>query len=211
MENFEKPKGFAKNVENIWYHYKYVILIALAALIMIGVATFQMVTRKDPDVFIYHASTRGLSLASQDSFLGAMRSVASDYNGDGEVVVDFKEDIYIPNEVKTSENAMTATESFNHELAYGECLIYIMDRSFFNGNKQFMADLSDVLDEVPEYAIDGRGILLKDLPGYNKLAGLGDFEDESYLCLRAKKRGMNEDYYAQHEDFFKKLVEYTGN
>ena len=211
MESFEKPKGFVKNIENIWYHYKYVILISLAALIMICVGMFQMFSRKKPDVFIYHASTRGLAIASQESFIGAMKSVAKDYNGDGEVVVDFKEDIYIPNEVKMNENAMTATESFNHELAYGECLIYIMDKSFFNGNKQYMTDLAAVLDEVPDFAVDGKGILLKDLPGYNKIAGLSDFEEESYICLRAKKIGMSEDYYADHADFFKNLVEFDGN
>ncbi len=207
----EKPKGLKKNLENIWYHYKYVILIALAALIMVSVAMAQYLSKKEPDVFVYHITTQGLTAASQDDFRTSMALIASDYNGDGVVTVDFKQEVYIPslNEVKQNPSDMTAAERFNLELALGDCVIYILDETFYQGNKDFMCDLEEVLGYLPDSAANERAIKLSSLPAYTKLAGLRDMEPDAYLCLRQKRVGMDEKEYAAHIDYMKKLIEFT--
>lgn len=204
-----KPKGFVKNIENIWYHYKYVILISLAALIMISVAMTQYLTKKTPDIYVYHIATSGLTAASQDDFRESMKLIAEDYNGDGTVMVEFKEEVYIPNEVRTNTNELTVSERFNLELALGDCVIYIMDKSFYLGNRDYMCNLKDVLGYLPENAYDERAVMLSDLPAYTRVPGLQDFDPESYLCLRKRRTGMDEEEYAAHVDFFKKLIEFV--
>ncbi len=207
--NDTKPRGFRKNMENIWYHYKYVILVALAALLMFSVAFAQSFSKKEPDISVYHISTVGLTASSQDNFRESMKLIADDYNGDGRVVIDFKEEVYVPEKVNANPNELSASDRFNLELALGDCVIYIMDGTFYRGNKDYMCTLESVLGYLPDCAYDECAIRLCDLSGYANIPGLRDFDEDSYLCLRKKRSGMDEAVYAAHADYFKKLVEFT--
>ena len=211
----EKPKGFVKNIENIWYHYKYVILALVIALVVFITATVQFFSKKEPDIFIYHITSSGLTASSQDDFRESMKLIVEDYNGDGVVAIDFKEDVYILGEIKTNPTELSTIERFKLELALGECVIYIMDENFYKGNREYMCNLSDVLGYTPEFAYDEKAIRLSDLPGYpdndtkdEVLPGLKDFSEDSFLCIRLKRTGMDEQKYEYHVDFFKKLVEF---
>ncbi len=206
----KKTFNFVKFIDNIWYHYKYVILFLIAVIIMVSVVAYQSVTQKEPDVFIYHISTEGLTASSKDSFRNSMALIAEDYNGDGVVTVDFKEEVYVPASAEAYiQGGLTVTESFNLELALGECVIYIMDESFYNGNKQYMADIEQAIGYLPDCTVDNKAILLSDLPAYRRLPGLMDLPAESYICLRERRTGMDEKAYEAHIDYFKKLVEFV--
>lgn len=208
--NNSKPKSFIKYIDNIWYHYKYVIVIVFVAIIVFSIALFQTLSQKEPDIFVYHISTQGLTASSKESFSKTMALAAKDYNEDGIVTVDLKEEVYTPSlQTVQAYGQLSVTESFNLELALGECMIYIMDKSFYEGNKQYMKRLDEAIGYIPEFAYEDKAILLSDLPGYKDLPGLHDFAPESYLCLREKRTGMNEDAYNAHMDFLKNLVEYS--
>ena len=138
-----------------------------------------------------------------------MKLIAKDYNGDGTVNIDFKEEVYIPEMINSSPNELSSSDKFNLELAIGDCVIYIMDESFYRGNKQYMCDLEDVLGYLPDMAYDDRALLLSALPAYKTVPGLRDFDPNSYLCLRQKRVGMKDSVYDAHVDFFKRLVEFV--
>lgn len=207
--NDTKPQTLAKKIENLWYHEKYVILAILAALIMVGFALAQSLSKKAPDISVYHISQIGLTASSQDNFRESMKLIAKDYNGDGTVNIDFKEEVYIPEMINSSPNELSSSDKFNLELAMGDCVIYIMDESFYRGNKQYMCDLEDVLGYLPDMAYDDRALLLSALPAYKTVPGLRDFDPNSYLCLRQKRVGMKDSVYDAHVDFFKRLVEFV--
>ena len=207
--NDTKPQTLAKKIENLWYHEKYVILTILAALIMVGFALAQSLSKKTPDIAVYHISQIGLTASSQDNFRESMKLIAKDYNGDGTVNIDFKEEVYIPEMINSSPNELSSSDKFNLELAMGDCVIYIMDESFYRGNKQYMCDLEDVLGYLPDMAYDDRALLLSALPAYKTVPGLRDFDPNSYLCLRQKRVGMKDSVYDAHVDFFKRLVEFV--
>ena len=208
--NTSNPKSFIKFVDNLWYHYKYVIIIVLASIIVLSIALFNTFSQKEPDIFIYHISTQGLTAVSKENFTKTMSLAAKDYNGDGVVTVDLKEEVYTPSlHTVQAYGQLTVTESFNLELALGECMIYIMDRNFYEGNKQYMKRLDEAIGYMPEFAYEDKAILLSDLPGYRNLPGLHDFANESYLCLREKRTGMDENAYNAHMDFLKNLIEYN--
>lgn len=207
--NSNNPKSFIKFVDNLWYHYKYVIIIALASIIVLSIALFNTVSQKEPDIFIYHISTQGLTAASKENFTKTMVLAAEDYNDDGVITVDLKEEVYTPSlHTVQAYGQLTVTESFNLELALGECMIYIMDKNFYEGNKQYMKRLDEAIGYMPEFAYEDKAILLSDLPGYKNLPGLHDLAPESYLCLREKRTGMDENAYKAHMDFLKNLIEY---
>ncbi len=210
MDKDTRPRGFVKNVENIWYHYKYVILVCLAALLMISVALAQSLSKKTPDISVYHISMYGLTASSQDNFRESMKLIAKDYNGDGNIAVDFKEEVYVPQKVNTKPNELSASDRFNLELALGDCVIYIMDDSFYRGNREYMSSLEEVLGYTPAAAYDECAFRLSDLKASALLPGLQDFEENSYLCLRKKRSGMSDKDYEAHIDFFKRLVEFSG-
>jgi hypothetical protein len=174
---------------------------------MISVATCQAVSKKTPDVFVYHISTKGLSVAAKEHFIQNVELVAGDYNNDGAVKADFKEDVYIPDQISTVQTGLSATDSFNFELALGDCIIYIMDKNFFESNKEYMADLSEITGVNIDNVVDGKGIKISDLPSYKKLSGLAYFKDE-YISIKKKKDGMNEKEYNNHVLFFEALLNY---
>ena len=205
-----KPKTLAKKIENLWYHDKYIILAILAALIMVGFALAQSLFKKTPDISVYHISQVGLTASSQDNFRESMKLIAKDYNGDGTVNIDFKEEVYVPEMMNSKPNELSSSDKFNLELALGDCVIYIMDESFYRGNKQYMCDLEDVLGYLPDAAYDDRAILLSALPAYKTVPGLRDFDPNSYLCLRQKRAGMKDSVYEAHVDYFKRLVEFVA-
>ena len=205
MSESEKPRTLIAKIDNIWYHYKFVILIGLAALVMVSVSTCQMLSQKTADVYLYHISLHGLTLSSQASFKGAMAEIADDYNGDGKVIAEMKEETFVPREV-AAYGEPTTIDSFNLELATGECVVFFLDESFYRGNRDYMADLADVFGETPEGAFDEKAFRLGDLPKYKTVAGLCDMDEDTYLCLRKQRVGMDQTHYDAHVRFFRALA-----
>ena len=103
---------------------------------------------------------------------------------------------------------MTETQRFNMELGmFGECVIYIMDPSFFTPNNAFIASLEDILGYVPQNAVQNKGIVLSDLIAY-KTTELINFPENYVICVVDKKDRFDDNYYKGNVEFFKKLVEY---
>lgn len=209
----QNEKSLVKTIENIWYHYKWLILLGAFFLIFFTICSVQMASNKEPDVFMYHVSTEGLTLNSVEKLTDSLSAFAHDYNDDGTVNVDFKEEIYVPDVMSTGATQLSVTDSFNLELFAGECVIYIMDESFYEGNKEFMADLTDILGYLPESAYDSKSLLLAELPAYKTTPGLCDLPAESFICFRKNRVGLNEmdpDVYENNLDYFRKFVEFVS-
>ena len=205
----QSEKSLVKFFENIWYHYKWVILICCFFAFVFVVGTVQMVSNKNPDVFIYHVAAQGITKNSIDSLTDNLSTFAEDYNEDGHVTVDYKEEIYVPNAISSGQGQLSVTDSFNLELFAGECVIYIMDESFYRGNSDFMVDLVDILGYVPESAYDSKALLLSELPAYGNTPGLRDLPAESFICVRKERIGINEmddEVYDNNLDYLRKLV-----
>ncbi len=209
---------FLKWIDNFWYHNKAATIIGVFALIIVVIGMTQFLTKNEPDVFIYSVghNVDNLTAVASDSFKDDMAAYfAQDYNGDGKVVVDYKEDAFVM--VKTEEgnryvydpNAqMTETQRFNLELGMGDCVIYIMEPAFFNANTDYLADLQDVLGETPKNAVSGKGIEVSNLKAYRNTA-LSRFPEDYVICVSRKKSNFSDDYYAGNIEFFKNLVEYN--
>ena len=205
-------KSLVKFFENIWYHYKWAILICSFFVIILIIGTVQSFSNKKPDVFIYHVADRGIIANSVEDLTESLSEFAFDYNGDGAVTVDFKEEIYIPDVISAGQGQLSVTDSFNLELFAGECVIYIMDESFYRGNTEFMVELEDILGYLPESAYDNKALLLSQLPAYSTIPGLRDLPAESFICVRKERVGLNEmdeDVYENNLDYFRRFVEFV--
>lgn len=209
--NENRENSLIKFAENIWYHYKWAIMIVSFFVVVLVVCITQQMSNKKPDVFIYHVSSAGLTATSVENLRDCLSGFAVDYNGDGVVNVDYKEEIYIADTISVAGGQLSVTDSFNLELFAGECVIYIMDESFYKGNSDYMVSIEDILGYLPDGAYDDKALLLSELPAYKTAPGLCDLPRESFICVRKKRIGLNEmdsKDYDNNLDYFRKFVEF---
>ncbi len=217
-ENQKKEKlSFLKWIDNFWYHHKVVVILAVVAIVMITVASVQLLTKKDPDVFIYYVGETNITMNSEQLCTQVEEMFAYDGNEDGVVDVHFKKDEYVM--VKDSAGKRQAVDEssevdivqrFNLELASGDCVIYIMDPSYFENNLNYLEDVNKVLGYNDKRAVKGKGFRLGDLPVYKNTA-LKHLPEDYYICVRLKKNSFSNSYYKSNVECFKKMVEYQPN
>jgi len=219
----KEKMSFLKWVDNFWYHNKAAVVIGFFAAIIVIVCSVQWFSKKDPDVFIYFVGHGKLSAGAAEEFVEDMELYfADDYNGDGHVVVDYKEDAFIMEQTPDGNRYVSGdpnsnvqfnkTQRFALELGVmtGDCVIYIMEPAFFHANTQYIADLEDVLGYVPESAIKGKGIPLSKLKAYKNLS-LNRYPSDYIICMARKKDIFTDEYYNGNAKFFKNLIEYNVN
>lgn len=214
----QEKKSFLKWVDNFWYHNKAAVIISFFVITGLVIGLTQLISKKSPDVFIYYVGHGKLSDVASDEFKDQMEYYfASDYNGDGHVTVDYKEDAFVM--VHTEEGdryvydpsaQMTETQRFNLELGMGDCVVYIMEPAFFNANTDYIADLEDVLGYLPKKQVSGKGIKVSDLKAYRNTA-LNRYPSDYVICMAVQKRGFTDEYYNGNAEFFRNLVEYKPN
>ena len=216
MSDMKEKMTFLQWIDNFWYHNKAATIIGAFAILLVSVASCQFFTKKPPDVFVYSVGESGIAPKAADEFRSDMQDrFASDVNNDGKVVVDLKSDTFVMVDDGTGKKyvydpsqQMTETQRFTMELGmFGECVVYIMDPSFFIPNVAYFASLEDVLGYTPENALEGKGIVLSDLIAY-KTTSLIHFPEEYVICVVEKKDRFDDKYYEGNVEFFKKLVEY---
>lgn len=207
---------FLQWLDNFWYHYKVHTVIALFALAIVIVGSWQFFSREEHDVFIYVVGESGLAAADSDAFMNEMsEKFTTDKNGDGKKIVDMKiekfimtEDANGRKEVYNPNEQLTASERFNLELAAGECVVYIMQPDFFYANLDYLEDLQDAIGYLPENAVNKKGIALSDLPSYKATMTLSYFPEDYIICLADKENRIDDDYYEGNVEFFKNLIEF---
>ena len=208
--------SFREWIDNVWYHYKAPIIIGFFAILLVSFATAQMITKEEPDVFIYSVGDAALSAKAADEFKEDMSvKFAKDTNGDGKAVVDLKSDTFTMVQTEDGKkyvynpnNQMTETQRFNMELGMGECVVYIMEPGFFTPNLAYIAPLESYLGYLPENAVNGRGIKLGDLIAYRSTKLFNTFPEDYIICLAAKRDRFDEEYYEGNAQFLKALIEY---
>ncbi len=217
--NDKEKMTFLQWIDNVWYHYKTPIIIGVFALVLAAVGFSQCAMRQKADVFIYVVGRQGLPAQAADELMQEMAdSFAVDANDDGKTVVDLKFDTFnmVQGEngqwrVYNPEKQMSETGRFQLELGNGECVIYIMDVGFFEGNLDYFASFEETLGYVPENAIEGKGIRLGDLSAYKATMTLVNIPEDYIICLADKENRIDEDYYNGNVKFLDNLIKCKFN
>ena len=61
-----KENKFSAWFDNFWYHYKWYTIISIFLIIVIGICTFQMCTKKDYDIVLTYAGPKELLTNPQE-------------------------------------------------------------------------------------------------------------------------------------------------
>lgn len=198
-----------KKLENFWYHYKWVTIVAafFAMLLIIGIV--QMASREDYDTQVLYAGPAvTLANGSEKAINDAFRSLLKDdINGDGKKNLLFRSYAVISDE-QLAEKQDEAAKDGDHVyydtslrknaineigtlLATGEVSICLMDEYVYNIYKaqEAFVPLSEILGEKPEFARDDYTVYLKDTEFGSYFTAFSALPDDTLLCIR--KKAMN--------------------
>lgn len=193
-DGYNKGKlSFAKWIDNVWYHYKWTIILGGAIIAFLVVALVQLFRNEEPDVYIMHVGPMLISPAAAEDIDETVAGMAYDCNDDGEVNVNVL-DITINKFSNESGDVVVNYDEnnkgfmrFQTEIRAGDAIIYLLDEPYFEVcvEEGILAPLDTVVDDayMPEKVISGYGVKLSDLKAY-ELDGLSNVPETAILCLR---------------------------
>ena len=231
---FKDTKAY-KWLDNFWYHYKWIAIVAAVFFIFIAVSTVQMLTREKPDMYIMYAGPQVISVQNAAYIERAFASIGgADYNSDGKSVVSLR-DLAILSEDEMKErssdsekgdgiaDAITVShisqnlKTFNQEILGGDsviCLLSPYTYKIVRDADGFMP-VSEVLGYTPDGLYDECGILLCETDFGKYSEGLSALPEDTILCIRRissmaflKGQKKTEQMYEYYLNIFKSAVEW---
>lgn len=222
---------FGKKIENYWYHYKWHTLIALFFIIVLTVNLVQCATRVTADSTILYGGPRGFNEDESREINDAFSSLLDkDLNGDGKTVAELISVYLLSDEqysefVKQNGNVIGVNEkslrenhtAFSNHVFAGESVILLLDPTWFKEVRDAggLRKLDEVLSTVPDYAIDGYGIRLKDTQFAKSWSALNVFPDDTIVCVRnvstssfLVSQETQQEKYDYQIALFKRIIEF---
>lgn len=214
-----KNLSFSQKLEHVWFYYKWFIIFGIIVLVFALVCVSQCSGKTEPDATVMYAGPESVSSAYVDYVTSAFSSIMTeDYNGDGKKNVEFiqinlatdEENAAVSDALQDVSGDDTQQMLFYNQNASGTAVIYLIDEKIYPSMSEFLTPLDEVLDEVPQYALDEYGIRISDLPCY-KTTDLKYLPSNAILCLRSKTKlrvlnPFDNDYYAANAELFRTLV-----
>ncbi len=197
----ERKKGLKGFAENLWFYYKWHILIGIFVLLFLSVATVQCMRKSDPDITVLHIGLIDVG-ASRESIVADFGYSAADLNGNGEIDLSL---------AFFNVNDTTTPTRFNTELMAGEHQIYIVNDEYFEKLlvSKALTPIKDILGyELENTEGNGYGIKLKYLD-IAETQGFKEFDRNLVLCLRAGD--VNDKLHKNNREFFKTLLKYEND
>ncbi len=214
-------KKISEFFENIWYHYKWLILIILVLGSLVIVGTIQIFEKGDPDVHVMFIGQNYITAEGRKEAEKTLGKVFKDCNGDGKVSMDLVELTVttIPGQSYDYVYQQDALTRFETEIRAGMSTVFIVEESFYEKIKDngLAAPLADVFgkDNVPENAYDEYSFRLRDLDVAEE-DGFCRFPRESYVCIRHSPENDEINYsrtmedYKNNLEFFKAFTTYKS-
>lgn len=219
--------------DNYWYHYKWQTIIAAFFTIAFLIMGLQMCGAEKTDIYLIYAGPHMFEEGSVHELSADVNKILSeDFNGDGIKTSEIV-DLYILSEeqIKAEKEAAESEEEVYYYNAQffaeeqkkldqlifaGEYSICLLDPHLYESIKQSggFRPLSEVLDEVPESAIDEYGIRLSDTEFGSFFTSVSKLPEDTVLCLRREStmsflnRDRAEEQYAHYVKTFCDIVNF---
>lgn len=223
MEANEKM-SFREWIENIWYHYKWLIIFGGLIIAFVVISTVQLINTKDPDVNILHVGPMYISPTAAENIETTLNDFGTDIDGDGKVRVNIL-DITV-NKIGTEDmtpvnydDKNKALQRFQTEIRAGDAVIYLLDKEYFDicVEEKLLTPLNEIIDDayMPEKTVDGYGIYVSELDSF-ELEGLKNVPKTAILCLRrspekdAIKYGRTQEVWEANRNTLINLVKYKS-
>ena len=212
---------FMTKLENFWYHYKWHTIAVIFIIVVIAVASTQMITKTSYDVHILYAGNHKIEKVSSDGnsttpFTNTLKSfnrMIGDLDGDGEVNVNLL-DLFIMtpeeiaefnknsdgttqlNEIQIKENTDALEGSY---LLFGDYYIFFISPTLFEKyNERYdgalFAPIKNYADEelLSSLELTENGCgVMLRSLAAHSLAGIEKLPDDTVVCIRNKSSFAN--------------------
>lgn len=216
-------------LENFWYHHKFGTIAGLIALITVVVCTVQMCGRTEPDLHVMYCGSEQMGQERYREVQSALsKIVPGDYNGDGEIYVDFLDILWLSSyhqqlyEVQgynfDAQSNSNAKMQFDSEMQNGMNVICLIDAELYEITQektQAFATWEELLGYTPENAYDDCAILMEDL-SFGRSDGMV-LPEGTVLCVRKKgeislsqSKAERDRFYDFHVQAVKNMIEYRS-
>lgn len=213
--------------DNIWYRYKWAIIIGGILLAVAVILIVQIAMKKDDDIKIAYAGPTYIADAeTRNSLLNVFSVIAKDYNGDGELIININSNVILNSEQLTEEdeegrkpNASQVGQNqellntFKQQMQSGDFTIYFLDAKLYEESlKGVFVNIEEALGmDIPdEMKYDDYSIYLKDTEfgGYYK--GLDKLPDDTLVLVLQKTVFANDKDYENSIEFLKELISFKA-
>ncbi len=234
----EPPKkaGF---FENLWYHYKVPILIALGFVLIFAVGITQMVRNKRPDIYVLyagHAVFDNTRAAEAEASLSAL--VTEDSNKDGTYKARLTALCYVSEEkaaaakaeaeknntqssvvdYANSQENRDAFQAFSDDMLFGDSVICLLDPYLYGTIRDAggLLTLEEALGYKPDGAIDDYGVPARLIPFFESTPAFSTLPEDTVFAVRRVStmsaftgKDKEEKAHARHVAFARALVAYV--
>ncbi|MHC1694405.1 MAG: hypothetical protein AB9835_03845 [Eubacteriales bacterium] len=231
LDNTPAPEiksDFLKKLDNIWFHYKWHIIIIGFFTVFILISLVQCVSKVTPDAELLYAGPASLKrddlITLQSDFT---RILDEDLNGDGKVKVDYSEYTILNEEQVKAAQAngdmmdinyqITIRKQLDNEVMTGDCVIYLLDPSQYESlasSGAFMP-LSQAIGYEPSIQLDKYSIPIKELAAYDYFAGISSLPANTVIAVRnyptlklGESESSEKERYDNNFKLLKKLLEF---
>lgn len=222
-----------KWLENYWYHYKWTTIVAVFLVLVIGIGAFQMCSKEHYDIDILYTGPAILSEDQKRDLASAFASIMpGEYNDDGKKTVMINDVTVLSDEQIAEKEAEAKAESdrlyYDYEarenaisqvttlITTGETVICLMDDYMYQKYKseEAFVPLAELLEEVPEKALDEYSVYLMDTPFGQHFSACMALPADTILCIRkssvfASGNKSAEKQYQLNIETFKRLFTFS--
>lgn len=185
MEDVKKDKKtFWQWLENLWYHYKWVLILSVIAILVAIYCIYAAVTAPKYDYTVAYIGHSSITLGQEDSLAETFKQYGEDLNNDGEVTVRVL--AYDLNAYQyDSQKYMADVVNIQDDINNARSILYVIDPEAFDiYQNQFSCfgyfDGTHAADNVP---IADVGWPWYATAFYQRLYFAG-FPDNMYLVMR---------------------------
>ncbi|MBE6714774.1 MAG: hypothetical protein E7575_05770 [Ruminococcaceae bacterium] len=218
-------------LENFWYQHKWHAGLIIAAVIIVSVLLFQIITHVEPDVTIMYTGPQAMVGRDYERLEKAFKAVMGDYNKDKKLEITFADTTYIPKRIIEANKKLdpsytydaaennNAYQRFWNSIAAGTYLFCMLDPELHD---EIVAcdgfvPLSEIFGEdIPESAYGEYGIYLGETEFYKSNPAIQYIPQNTVLAVRVTNAiDLNSEKEKKallkaHKAFLKAIVEYEA-
>lgn len=212
---------------NIWYRYKWAIIIGSILLVIAIVLIVQVAIKKDDDIkIVYAGPTYIADDETKNSLISVFETVAKDYNDDGELIINITSNVILnsvqltekdeegraPNASQIAKN-QELLNTFQQQMQSGDFTIYLVDSKLYEESlKGVFVDIEKItgiqIDDSIKY--DDYALYLKKTDFGKYYKGLNKLPDDTLVLVLQKTVFADDDDYNNSIEFLKEILTFKA-
>ena len=223
------PQEKVGKLENFWYLHKWHLGIGAVVAALVITLICQIIFNVPADVYIMYAGPGAMVGRDYDKLEEAIVAAMGDYNEDGHKEISFSDNTFLTeNEIErrkelnpkytydvTANNA--SYQRYMAEISAGTHMFCMLDPELYRGLAELggLVPLSEIFDEVPEYATEEYGICIGDTEFYKTNADIQYIPRDTMIAVRLpsaidiKSEEKKQQQLEYHKALLRDIVEYV--